>query len=152
MFRFKSNGNTAADKPASSPITEKELPVTHKPIMTPSKDYQPPKTPEITDAQQKDLERLGEYMNTIILPATHEYYENEKRFLSAGTLKRYMRARKWDYEVRKIKKLFHHPILITQVFCIYKQIRPRKKCWKILLNGEENIDLINWSLIISSQR
>ncbi|ORZ14206.1 CRAL-TRIO domain-containing protein [Absidia repens] len=102
MFRFKSNGNTAADnKPSSPPITEKELPVTHKPIMTPPKDYQPANTAEITDDQQQKIDQLHEYMTTILLPTTHEYHENEKRFLSTGTLKRYMRARKWDYEAAK---------------------------------------------------
>ncbi|KAI8337695.1 CRAL-TRIO domain-containing protein [Chlamydoabsidia padenii] len=96
MFRFKQN----TDNKASSPMLEKEQPSTHEPIMTPPKDYQVTTTP-VTDDQQEKLDKLQAYMDSILLPITDEYYESEKRFLTTGTLKRYMRARKWDYEAAK---------------------------------------------------
>lgn len=83
-------------------MLEKEEPITHDPIMAPPKDYQPASAAPITDDQQLKLDQLRTYMDSILLPSTHDYYESEKRFLTEGTLKRYMRARKWDYEVRKV--------------------------------------------------
>ncbi|CAO3591868.1 unnamed protein product [Absidia cylindrospora] len=103
MFRFKPNTNSATDNKQSCPdIFEKiTLPVTSQPILSPPKNLQLLNTFIITSDQQQKLNKLQEYIETILLPSSHEYHENEKRFLTIGTLKRYMRARKWDYEAAK---------------------------------------------------
>ncbi|KAG0189900.1 hypothetical protein DFQ28_002785 [Apophysomyces sp. BC1034] len=37
-----------------------------------------------------------------MLPEDHEYYASEKGFLTEGTLRRYLRARKWVFEAAKV--------------------------------------------------
>jgi hypothetical protein len=101
MFRFKATTN---DKTMDSKSKGAIEPVTSQPIFTSPHHYQPVGAAALTDDQQEKLDRLQEHMNTILLPPTHEYFDNEKRFLTASTLNRYMRARKWDYEVSRILK------------------------------------------------
>ncbi|KAI8391583.1 CRAL-TRIO domain-containing protein [Radiomyces spectabilis] len=99
IFRSKSSSNASEKKPSS--LTVDHGPVTKEPILSPPADYSPVPPATLDEAQQEKLQKLREYMESIMLPETHEYYPNEKGFLTDGTLKRYMRARKWDYEAAK---------------------------------------------------
>lgn len=97
VFRFKSN--SAANVNNSEPKVVDNGPVTHEPILTPPADYSPSLPPALDESQQQKLDQLREYIEGIMLPKDHEYYPSERGFVTDGTLKRYMRARKWDYEV-----------------------------------------------------
>ncbi|SAL99392.1 hypothetical protein [Absidia glauca] len=104
MFRFKANANNKTmDTKSKGATTENKSdePTTSQPIFAPPHHYQPVSAAALSDDQQEKLDRLQEHMNTMLLPPTHEYFDNEKRFLTAGTLNRYMRARKWDYEAAR---------------------------------------------------
>lgn len=103
MFRFKANTNHKTTDSKSKDVIENgsDEPATSQPIFTSPHHYQPVSAAALTDDQQEKLDRLQEHMNTMLLPPTHEYFDNEKRFLTASTLKRYMRARKWEYEVSR---------------------------------------------------
>ncbi|ORX63165.1 CRAL/TRIO domain-containing protein [Hesseltinella vesiculosa] len=75
-----------------------------------------------------------------MLPLDHEYYENEKRFLTDATLKRYMRARKWDYEAAKTMlentvkwRRDYRPEQIDPDY-----IRPESETGKMYFNGFDN--------------
>lgn len=101
MFRFKSSSkdNSGAQSKASS-VADQE-PVTHEPVLTPPTDYKPNPPPPLDESQQQLVNKLREYAQSIMLPEDHEYYASEKGFLTEATFKRYMRARKWDYEAAK---------------------------------------------------
>ncbi|CDH51854.1 cral trio domain-containing protein [Lichtheimia corymbifera JMRC:FSU:9682] len=99
VFRFKSN--SAANVNNSEPKVVDNGPVTHEPILTPPADYSPSLPPALDESQQQKLDQLREYIEGIMLPKDHEYYPSERGFVTDGTLKRYMRARKWDYEAAK---------------------------------------------------
>ncbi|KAI7866510.1 CRAL-TRIO domain-containing protein [Spinellus fusiger] len=77
-------------------------PVTHKPILSPPGDYKPIPSAALDEAQTKKVEDLRSYMDSIMLPPTEPYYLNEKGFITEATVKRYMRARKWDYDAAKV--------------------------------------------------
>ncbi|CAO3590737.1 unnamed protein product [Absidia cylindrospora] len=91
----------SAEPKASTDTSLNEKEAVRDPILTVQKDYQPPTAPVLDDSQQQKLAQLREYINTIILPETDDYYPNEKGFLTDATLHRYMRARKWDIEAAK---------------------------------------------------
>lgn len=97
VFRFKSSNNSTTNAAVSKEA--EAAPSTHEPLLTAPADYTPPAIPAVDEQQQQKIEKLKEYIKTIMLPEDHEYYESEKRFLTEGTYKRYFRARKWDYEV-----------------------------------------------------
>lgn len=101
MFRFKSSSkdNSSAQSKASSDADQE--PVIHDPILTPPSDYKPQPPPPLDEPQQQLVNKLREYAQSIMLPEDHEYYASEKGFLTEATFKRYMRARKWDYEAAK---------------------------------------------------
>lgn len=67
--------------------------------MTPPAQFSPVPPASLDADQEAKVARLREYIQSIMLPETHEYYPNEKGFVTDNTIKRYMRARKWDYEV-----------------------------------------------------
>lgn len=97
--RLKSNSN-ASQKPPNNALTEEHGPIVHKPKLTPPSQYTPTSHPPLDDDQKAKVKKLKEYIESIMLPETHEYYPNERGFITDNTIKRYMRARKWDYEVR----------------------------------------------------
>ncbi|KAI8078776.1 CRAL-TRIO domain-containing protein [Halteromyces radiatus] len=96
MDFFRSGKQKASATPS---VNEKE-PVS-EPVLVVQKDYKPIIPSPLDDTQQQKLTQLREYINTILLPETDDYYPNEKGFLTDATLHRYMRARKWDYEAAK---------------------------------------------------
>jgi hypothetical protein len=53
----------------------------------------------LDDIQQEKLSNLRQHFDSFLLPETDDYYENEKAFLTDNTLRRYLRARKWDEQV-----------------------------------------------------
>lgn len=104
VFRLKSgnksNGaNSKASSIAESNNEDGARPFTSEPLLTPPSNYTPPSAPLVDEAQQEKLDKLRTYIQSIMLPEDHEYYASEKGFITDGTLKRYLRARKWDYEV-----------------------------------------------------
>lgn len=96
--RLKSNSNASLKLPETG-LVEKFGPVIHEPKLTPTNEYTPVQQASLTSEQKDKLEKLRNYIESIMLPKDHEYYPNEKGFITEATLKRYMRARKWDYEV-----------------------------------------------------
>ncbi|KAI8148287.1 CRAL-TRIO domain-containing protein [Fennellomyces sp. T-0311] len=103
VFRLKSSANSMASNGTQSKASSiaETGPVNHEPIMTPPTDYSPVQAPPLDESQQAKLEKLRTYINSIMLPEEHEYHASEKGFVTDGTLKRYLRARKWDYEASK---------------------------------------------------
>ncbi|KAG2226286.1 hypothetical protein INT45_005958 [Circinella minor] len=103
VFRLKSSGHSTASKGTDSKASSisDNVPVTHEPILTPPADYSPVLPAALDEAQQAVLEKLKTYIHSIMLPEDHEYYPSEKGFVTDGTLKRYLRARKYDYEASK---------------------------------------------------
>jgi hypothetical protein len=102
MFnRLKSNSNASQKPPATtnSAVIEEHGPAVHDPKLTPPATYTPTSHPPLDDDQKAKAAKLKEYIESIMLPETHEYYPSERGFITDNTIKRYMRARKWDYEV-----------------------------------------------------
>lgn len=104
VFKFKSA--TASTKSTSAPSVDFG-PITHEPILCAPKDYQPVLNATTDEEQNNKVKELLAYMDTIILPKEDDYYPNERGFLSEGTAHRYMRARKWDFEVMSKVFPFH---------------------------------------------
>ncbi|KAG1136946.1 hypothetical protein G6F37_001747 [Rhizopus arrhizus] len=98
--RLKSNSTASLKAPSTGHIDEYG-PVVHEPKLTISSVYKPMEHPALTEEQQEKLVQLKKYIESIMLPETHEYYPNERGFITEATLKRYMRARKWNYENAK---------------------------------------------------
>ncbi|KAI8578866.1 hypothetical protein K450DRAFT_244883 [Umbelopsis ramanniana AG] len=73
------------------------------PILDPPGNIPTPVS-SLDDTQQEKVSRLRKHFDEYMLPETDEYYENEKGFLTDNTLRRYLRARKWD-ELAAIKML-----------------------------------------------
>lgn len=151
VFRFKSN--SAANVNNSEPKVVDNGPVTHEPILTPPADYSPSLPPALDESQQQKLEQLRQYIESIMLPKDHEYYPSERGFVTDGTLKRYMRARKWDYEVTITISIWVMPIktLVLNMY-IHVMNRQQKTCWRILSSGVVTIVQMNWILNTLSQR
>lgn len=151
VFRFKSN--SAASVNNSEPKVVDNGPVTHEPILTPPADYSPSLPPALDESQQQKLEQLRQYIESIMLPKDHEYYPSERGFVTDGTLKRYMRARKWDYEVTITISIWVMPIktLVLNMY-IHVMNRQQKTCWRILSSGVVTIVQMNWILNTLSQR
>lgn len=97
VFKFKSASSAASTKSAAPSVDFG--PITNEPILTAPADCEPVLNPAITDEQKQKIQELLAYMDTVILPKDDAYYPNERGFLSEGTANRYMRARKWDFEV-----------------------------------------------------
>ena len=119
VFRLKSSSNSTATKGSESKASSisEGLPVTHEPILTPPTDYSPVLPAALDEAQQATFEKLKTYIHSIMLPEDHEYYPSEKGFVTDVTLKRYLRARKWDYEVCNHKKrggIFFYVLLLEE--------------------------------------
>lgn len=151
VFRFKSN--SAANVNNSEPKVVDNGPVTHEPILTPPADYSPSLPPALDESQQQKLEQLRQYIESIMLPKDHEYYPSERGFVTDGTLKRYMRARKWDYEVTITISIWVMPIktLVLNMY-IHVMNRQQRTCWRILSSGVVTIVQMNWILNTLSQR
>ncbi|KAI9306925.1 CRAL-TRIO domain-containing protein [Cunninghamella echinulata] len=146
VFRQKPASTFDSPPTPNHSTSEKEHDITSEPIFTVPNNYQPATHPPLDATQEKKLEQLREYMNTIMLEETHEYYENEKRFLTEGTLKRYMRARKWDYEAAKTMlentvnwRRDYRPDQIDPDY-----IRPESETGKMYYNGYDNCGRPVW--------
>jgi hypothetical protein len=98
VFKFRSGSSAAASTKSATPSIDYG-PITHEPIFTPPKDYDPILNPPLDDEQKQKVKDLMAFMDTIVLPKEDPYYPNERGFLSEGTANRYMRARRWDFEV-----------------------------------------------------
>lgn len=142
--RLKSNSN-ASLKPRTPSPTEEFGPVTHEPKLTPG-TFSPVAVAPLNEEQEAKVVKLKEYIESIMLPESDAYYPSERGFVTDCTVKRYMRARKWDYEVKKKKK--KDLKIVLKLVSFSKQ----KPCWKILLNGDEVIVLMNLTLNTLSQR
>jgi hypothetical protein len=68
----------------------------------PPSNFTPVQHPALTEEQQAKVVKLREYIESIMLPESHEYYKSERGFVTDATIKRYMRARKWDFEHAKV--------------------------------------------------
>ncbi|KAI9487555.1 MAG: CRAL-TRIO domain-containing protein [Benjaminiella poitrasii] len=99
--RLKSNSN-ASLKPPAAASTEKYGPVVHEPKLVPTAKFTPAAQPALTEEQKDKVVKLKQYIESIMLPETDKYYPNERGFVTEATVKRYMRARKWDYEQAKV--------------------------------------------------
>lgn len=96
---LNSNSTTSLKQPPASD-EEKLGPVSHDPQLTPSTSgYQLALQPAMTKEQVDKLDKLKNYIESIMLPESDDYYKSERGFVTEATVKRYMRARKWDYEV-----------------------------------------------------
>ncbi|KAI8380663.1 CRAL-TRIO domain-containing protein [Choanephora cucurbitarum] len=98
--RLKSNSN-ASDKPPVVNTNLMEGPVSHEPKLTPTNKYTVVEQPPLTDEQKEKVVKLKTYIESIMLPETDAYYPSERGFVTDNTVKRYMRARKWDFEQAK---------------------------------------------------
>ncbi|CAO3639425.1 unnamed protein product [Mucor hiemalis] len=98
--RLKSNSNASIMPPAAS-LTEEYGPVSHNPKLTPPAHFSPVANTPLDDEQKAKVAKLKEYIESIMLPDTDKYYPSERGFITDNTIKRYMRARKWDYEQAK---------------------------------------------------
>lgn len=99
MFnRLKSNSTASLKQPSPAPV-EEFGPVSHEPKLMPPSNFTPVQHPALTEEQQAKVVKLREYIESIMLPESHEYYKSERGFVTDATIKRYMRARKWDFEV-----------------------------------------------------
>lgn len=140
VFRFRS-GSSAANSTKSATPSVDYGPITHEPLLTPPKEYEPILNPALDDGQKKNIAALLAYMDTIILPKNDPYYPNERGFLSEATAHRYMRARKWDFDVQHNKGKYRNVNLLVTI-CSSRRLGT---CWKIQLNGEENTSQMNWT-------
>lgn len=98
VFKFRS-GSSAASTKSSAAASINYGPITNEPILVAPKDYEPAMNPPLTEEQTQKIKDLLDYMDTLILSKEDAYYPNERGFLSPATAHRYMRARKWDFEV-----------------------------------------------------
>lgn len=92
VFRFRSNSTVV--KPPTPPSEN------HEPILKAPEHYNPILQNKLNEEQQDKLIKLIEYAQSILLDKEDPYFLNERGFLTRETVHRYMRARKWDYEVR----------------------------------------------------
>ncbi|KAG2234083.1 hypothetical protein INT48_006228 [Thamnidium elegans] len=97
--RLKSNSN-ASLKPRIPSPTEEFGPVTHEPKLTPG-NFSPVAAAPLNEEQEAKVVKLKEYIESIMIPESDAYYASERGFVTDSTVKRYMRARKWDYEQAK---------------------------------------------------
>jgi hypothetical protein len=99
MFeRLLGGSQTSLQQPAPAD-EEKFGPVSHEPQLTPLSSFNPATHPALTGEQEASVAKLKAYIESIMLPESDEYYKSERGFVTDSTVKRYMRARKWDYEV-----------------------------------------------------
>lgn len=99
MFgKFRSGSSATLSTKSATPSVDYG-PITHEPILTAPTDYEPILNAPLDDEQKQKVKDLMAYMDTIILDKGDPYYPHERGFLSEGTANRYMRARKWDFEV-----------------------------------------------------
>lgn len=144
VFRQKSAPKENALHTKEAPADDRG-PVTHQPIMTPPADYSPPSRPALDDAQKEKVDKLRAAMQAIMLPEDHEYYPNEKGFLTDGTFNRYLRARKWDFEVKENPGN-------SSSFWLTGHGRLPKPCWRTQSSGGASIDPTSSTPIIFGPR
>ncbi|KAI9487364.1 MAG: CRAL-TRIO domain-containing protein [Benjaminiella poitrasii] len=97
--RFRSASTANSTKSAAPSIDYG--PSTHSAILDQPKEYEPILNVPLDDEQKKKAKDLMDYMESIMVNKEHPYYPNERGFLTEGTIHRYMRARKWNYEAAK---------------------------------------------------
>lgn len=112
--RFRSGSSSTATSTKSGAPSVDYGPITHEPILTQPTEYEPVLNPTLDEEKEKKIKDLLEYMETIILDKEDPYYPNERGFLSEATAHRYMRARKWEFEViiTPAQRVFLYPLLI----------------------------------------
>ncbi|CEJ04118.1 hypothetical protein RMCBS344292_18086 [Rhizopus microsporus] len=150
LFKFNNNNNTkssAASTKSSVTATTVDLgPMTQEPILTPPTDYQPVLNDPLDEEQKKKVHALMEYVESIMLPKEHEYFPNEKGFLTEATANRYLRARKWDLEAAKTmlensikwRREFRPDQLDPEI------IRPEAETGKMYYNGYDKTGKPLW--------
>lgn len=114
VFRFRSASSAAASTKSTATPSVDYGPITHEPIHTPPKEYEPVLNPPLNEEQEQQVKELMAWMDTVILSKEDPYYQRERGFLSEATAKRYLVARKWNYEVivKKIMMLYGYKTLI----------------------------------------
>lgn len=103
IFRFRSA--TLSAHPGES--NEDRGPVSHEPLLEQPTEYDPVLNPPLDEEKEAKIKRLLDYMDSIILDEKDPYYPNERGFITKATVHRYMRARKWDFEVRRETRWFY---------------------------------------------
>ncbi|KAI9310790.1 CRAL-TRIO domain-containing protein [Dichotomocladium elegans] len=147
VFRFMSDEKREGSIRSKAPSAiEAPANTTKVPVFTVRDDYKPLVHPPLNDEQQNKLDRLREHTKSFMLPPDHEYYPNEKGFLTEATLKRYMRARKWDYEAAKTMLentlIWRRDFRPDQLDPDY--IRPEAETGKMYFNGFDNTGRPLW--------
>lgn len=99
IFRFRSSSLSA-----HPPTPVDHGPFSHEPLLEQPTEYDPVLNAPLDEEQQTKIKDLMAYMDTIMLNKEDPYYPNERGFITEGTAHRYMRARKWDFEVRQETK------------------------------------------------
>ncbi|CAO3651149.1 unnamed protein product [Mucor fragilis] len=134
--RLKSNSNASLKPPSPSP-TEEFGPVSHEPKLTPPAHFNPATHPPLDDDQKAKVVKLLQYIESIMLPETDKYYPSERGFVTENTVKRYMRARKWDYE--HAKTMLENSILWRRDYrpdeLDPEYIKPEAETGKMYFNG-----------------
>ncbi|KAI9260484.1 CRAL-TRIO domain-containing protein [Phascolomyces articulosus] len=102
FIRTKLRSNSLHSDTSNSHHYNEAGPVTFDPLLDLPYNYFPSiKYPPLNEPQRAMLEKLRDYISSIMLNYDHEYYPNEKGFLTDATLRRHLTARKWDYESSK---------------------------------------------------
>lgn len=128
--RFRSGSNSTATSTKSSAPSIDYGPSTNEPILTPPTEYEPVLNAPLDEEKEQKIKDLLAYMDTIMLDKEDPYYPNEKGFLSEATAHRYMRARKWEFEVNFFFYIvsYHRN---TQHACFLFFDRQLRQCLKI---------------------
>ena len=105
VFRLRSGSSAATSTKSTAAPSVDYGPITHEPIFTAPAQYEPILNPPLDDEQKQKVKDLMAFMDTVILSKEDPYYPHERGFLSEGTANRYMRARRWDFEVKTSKKI-----------------------------------------------
>ncbi|CAO3696815.1 unnamed protein product [Rhizopus stolonifer] len=142
--RLKSNSTVGAKLPTTG-LVEEYGPVVHEPKMK-TKEYAPFEHPVLTEEQEAGLTKLKEYIESIMLPESDEYYPNERGFLTEATMKRYMRARKWNYE--NAKTMLENTVLWRRDYRPDQldpdYIKPEAETGKMYFNGFDKVGRPVW--------
>ncbi|KAL4244199.1 CRAL-TRIO lipid binding domain superfamily protein [Abortiporus biennis] len=110
---------------------------TNKILTTPAPSTVVPER-HYTDEQKKQIEALGEYARSIMLPETDPYYPWELRWLNKpDTMPRYMRAAKWKFEdaQKRIKHTLEWRREFKPDLIPPEEVKIEDEGGKIIING-----------------
>ncbi|KAI8149890.1 CRAL-TRIO domain-containing protein [Fennellomyces sp. T-0311] len=101
FFRSRSRSNSVySDNRSTGALSTSGNLATSEPLLDPPANYFPAANNAfVNESQLNKVAQLRNHVDSIMLPINHDYYPNEKGFLTDATLRRYLRARRWDYEV-----------------------------------------------------